>query len=186
VDAFFVAFTKGKCFVRKFLVFFSCLIVVVTLILVVAIFLHVWRLPYVQIEVFGISNSTVHWIGWIGTIYVAFATPFYPVIKRRFPLYLKKILNIHVLGNLLGVLLVSIHFAIQVTRPADNYPHLGTGIVLYAAMILLLLTGFLMISPARHKFSKQTLFLHAAYATTFYTVIIIHIIQDAILVPSFT
>lgn len=127
MDAFFVAFTKGKCFVRKFLVFFSCLIVVVTLILVVAIFLHVWRLPYVQIEVFGISNSTVHWIGWIGTIYVAFATPFYPVIKRRFPLYLKKILNIHVLGNLLGVLLVSIHFAIQVTRPADNYPHLGTG-----------------------------------------------------------
>ena len=135
-------------------------------ILVAAIFLHVWRLPYVQLEVFGISNSTVHWIGWIGTIYVAFATSFYPIIKRKFPLYLNKILNIHVLGNLLGVLLVSIHFAIQVTRPADNYPHLGTGIVLYATMILLVSTGFLMISPARHKFSKQTRFLYAAYAIT--------------------
>jgi hypothetical protein len=54
-------------------------------------------------------------------------------------------------------LLVSIHFAHQVTRPASNYPDLGTGIVLYATMILLVTTGMVLISNIGTKFVKQTL-----------------------------
>ena len=162
------------------------LIVIVTFILVATIFLGVWRVPFVQIEVFGISHSAIHWIGWIGTIYIAFATPFYPIIKRKYPVHLNKILNIHVLGNLLGILLVSIHFANHVTRPAYAYPDLGTGIVLYAAMLLLLATGFLMVSGLGRKFFKQIYFLHPAYAITFYTVIIMHILQDLLVIPPFT
>jgi len=76
-----------------------------------------------------------------------------------------------------AVLRVSIHFAHQVTRPASNYPDLGTGIVLYATMILLVKTGIVLISNIGTKFVKQTRFLNPAFALTFYTVIIMHIIQ---------
>ena len=78
---------------------------------------------------------------------------------------------------MLAVLRVSIHFAHQVTRPASNYPDLGTGIVLYATMILLVTTGMVSISNIGTKFAKQTSFLHPAFALTFYTVIIMHIIR---------
>jgi hypothetical protein len=168
------------------LTIFAFLVILSTFILVATIFLGTWRVPFVQIEVLGISNSAIHWIGWIGTLYIAFTTPFYPIIKRKYPLFVNKILNIHVLGNLFGVLLVSIHFAHQVTRPTTNYPDLGTGIVLYATMLLLLSTGFLITSAIGRKFSKQISWLHPACAITFYIVIVMHIIQDAILMPPFT
>ena len=171
---------------RKLLLIFASLLVMVTLIVVATIFLGVWRVPYYQIEVFGISNSAIHWIGWIGTLYIAVATPFYPLIKRKYPLHVNQILNIHVLGNLLGVLVVSIHFANQVTRPASNYPDLGTGIVLYATTLLLLATGMVMVSGMGRKFFKQIRFLHPAYAITFYTVIVMHILQDLIILSPFT
>jgi len=110
-------------------------------------------------------------------LYIAFATPVYPVAKRKYPQHIQKTLNIHVIGNLLAVLLVSIHFAHQVTRSASNYPDLGTGIVLYATMVLLVATGMVLISGLGKKLVKQIRFLHPAFALTFYTVIIMHIIQ---------
>lgn len=171
---------------RKSLVISASLIVIVTFIVVATIFLRVWRVPFIQVEILGISNSAIHWIGWIGTLYIAFATPFYPIIKRKYPRYMSKILNIHVLGNLLGVLMVSIHFANHVTRPVSSYPDLGTGVVLYATMLLLLATGMVTVTGIGHKFFKQIRFLHSAFAVTFYTVIVMHILQDFITIPPLT
>jgi hypothetical protein len=145
-----------------------------------------WRVPFIQIEILGISHSAIHWIGWIGALYLAFATPFYPIIKRKYPSQLNKILTIHVLGNLLGILMVSIHFANHVTRPASSYPDLGTGLVLQITMIFLLATGWMMVSGIGRKYYKKNLFVHPAYAISFYTVIVIHILQDLILIPPFT
>ena len=162
------------------------MIVAITIIVIAAIFLRIWRIPFSQVEVFGISHSTVHWIGWVGTLYIAFATPLYPIVKRKYPIHIKKMLNIHVTGNLLAVLLVSIHFAHQVTRPASAYPDLGTGIVLYTSMILLVASGLVLVSGISQKYFKQMRFLHPAYATTFYTVIIIHIMQDVLFPSLFT
>ena len=69
---------------RKWLTIFASLIVTIIFIVVGSIFLRIWRVPFVQIEVLGISHSAIHWIGWIGALYLAFATPFYPFIKRRY------------------------------------------------------------------------------------------------------
>lgn len=162
---------------KKPLLLLASAIIAVTVIVAVLIFLRVFRIPHFQINVFGISNSAVHWIGWIGTLYIAFATPVYPIVKRKYPRHIQKTLNIHVIGNVLAVLLVSIHFAHQVTRSASNYPDLGTGIVLYATMILLVATGMVLISGMGKKLVKQIRFLHPAFALTFYTVIIMHIIH---------
>jgi len=162
---------------RKWLVLSAASIVVVTVIVVALILLRVFRIPFFQLEILGVSNSPVHWIGWAGTVYIAFATPVYPIIKRKFSQYTPKMLGVHVIGNLLAVLLVSIHFAHQVTRPADNYPDLGTGVALYAAMVLLVATGMLLVSGVLNRFYRQVRFVHPALALTFYLVIVMHIIH---------
>jgi len=77
-------------------------------------------------------------------------------------------------GNLLAVLLVSLHFAQQVTRSAIN---LGSGIVLYSTIILLVSTGIAMYSNIARKLTKQLHFLHPAFAILFYLVIVVHIIH---------
>ena len=90
---------------------------------------------------------------------------------------IRGMLKIHVFGNLLSVTMISIHFAHQVTRPASNYPELGTGIVLYSAMILLVSTGFLQYFGLAKSKIKAIKFLHPAIALTFYLTIIMHILH---------
>jgi len=87
-------------------------------------------------------------------------------------------LLVHVFGNLLAVMLVSIHFAHQVTRPPTNYPDLGTGIVLYVSMVLLVSTGFLLFFRFGKRLVKQLRFFHPIIALTFYLTIILHIIHN--------
>lgn len=171
---------------RKGLVALASTIVAITITVIVLIFLRYWRIPFMQVVFFGISHSAVHWIGWMGTLIIAFITPIYPIVKRKYAHHLKKIMDVHVTTNLIGVLFVSIHFAHQVTRPLTAYPDLGTGLVLYTAMILLSISGMMMISGIASRFFKQIRFLHPAYAITFYTVIIIHILQDLIFPSLFT
>jgi len=168
------------------LVTVASLITTVIIVVVALIFLRVWRIPFFQVEFLGISHSAVHWIGWAGALYIAFATPIYPIIKRKYSNLTTKTLSIHVAGNLLAVLLVSIHFAHQVTRPLTAYPDLGTGIVLYVAMIMLSATGLVLVSGIGQKFSKQIRFLHPALALTFYITITMHIIEDLIISSIFT
>jgi hypothetical protein len=119
-------------------------------------------------------------------MYIAFATPIYPIIKRKYFHLIDKMLSIHVTGNLLGVLLVSIHFAHQITRPLSSYPDLGTGIVLYVAMIVLSATGLILITGIGRKFYRTIRFLHPAFAITFYTVIVMHILEDSVIPSMFT
>jgi hypothetical protein len=168
------------------LVIITSILTALIIIVVASIFLNIWRLPFVQVEFLGITHSSTHWMGWIGSLYLAFATPVYPLIKRKYPRYLSGALNFHVIGNLLGLIFVSIHFAQQVTRPASNYPDLGTGIVLYAAMFLLWASGLFMVSGIGKKLTRQIHFLHPAYAITFYTVIVMHILQDLVVLSPFT
>ena len=184
---FSIQFALIRCLIlKRALVTVASVIAAVIIIVVALIFLRVWRIPFFQVEVLGISHSAVHWIGWIGTLYIAFATPIYPIIKRKYFHLLEKTLSIHVTGNLLAVLLVSIHFAHQVTRPLSSYPDLGTGIVLYVAMIMLSATGLILISGIGRKFYRQIRFLHPAFAITFYTVIVMHILEDLIIPSIFT
>ena len=119
-----------------------------------------------------------HWLSWIGTLFIAFFTPAYYVLKRRYPKKLKVLLRIHVFGNLISFLLISIHYAQQVGRPPRFFPDLGTGLVLYIVMPLLVATGFL------HRFQilksiKPHLnrFFHVSITLSFYLVIIVHILQ---------
>ena len=167
---------------KRAVFFAACAIIIAAAIIEALIFLHLVRLPFVQVNVFGATFSLTHWIGWIGTLYIAFTTPFLPIVKLKAPKYFGKTLNIHIIGNLVAVLLVSVHFAHQVTRSVSAYPDLGTGIVLYSAMMLLVATGILRYSGIGKRFAKQLIFLHPAFAVTFYTVIIVHILHGISLI----
>ena len=153
------------------------LIVAVTLILILAIFAHIYRFPATNYTFLGSTHSLTHWFGWIGTIYIFIATPAQPIIKRLAQKYYKAMLNIHMFGNLLAVMFISIHFAQQVTRPPNAFPELGTGVVLYASMILLVATGLVRYSGVLRSYWRQGNFLHASLAITFYLVIIVHILH---------
>jgi len=84
-----------------------------------------------------------HWLGWIGTVYIAFATPTFYILKRRYTNRLRLMVGFHVFGNLFAFLLISLHFAQQISRPPQFFPELGTGIIQYFAVLLLVSTGFI-------------------------------------------
>lgn len=117
-----------------------------------------------------------HWLSWTGTTFIAIFTPIYYWMKRNKPGSLKNLLRVHVFGNLLSFLFVSIHFTQQITRPARFYPDLGTGIVLYPTILLLVATGFVT-RFLSYKNKSKLLFIHRGITFTFYLVIIVHILH---------
>ena len=120
----------------------------------------------------------MHWFVWIGTLYIAFVVPTIAILKKRFPNRYMTLFRVHVFGNLFAFLLVSLHFASQISRPSTSYPQLGTGLALYIIMILLVATGF------AHRFelipqikSQTRKFIHVGLTFSFYIIIGIHILH---------
>jgi hypothetical protein len=151
----------------------STLIIAITVFLMIVIILH-WLSIGFLVGPFRLN----HWFVWIGTIYIAFAVPVIAILKRRNPNRIGTVYRLHVFGNLLAFSLISLHFASQISRPADRYPDLGTGLVLYIAMILLVGTGFLLRFRLLPKIKPQTYrFVHTGSAVAFYLIIIVHILQ---------
>lgn len=118
-----------------------------------------------------------HWLSWIGTTFIAIFTLIYYWLKRNKPQRLRTILPLHVFGNLFSFMFISIHFTQQISRPAQFYPDLGTGIVLYASMLLLVLTGFLSKFPILKTKGKSLRFIHLSVTVTFYLIILVHILH---------
>jgi len=162
----------------NFLVAFT--IILATTILSTATYFHWVQLRF-QVGPF----SFTHWLGWIGALFIAFYTPIYYVLKRRNPKLVKTLIKIHVFGNLLGVMLISIHYAQQRGRSAEFYPELGTGLTLYIVMFILVATGFLHRFGMLEKLGRyrmflphQNRFLHIAITLTFYIVILVHVLRN--------
>ncbi len=123
-----------------------------------------------------------HWLGVLGTLFIAFLTPAYYVLKRRFPKRLKTMVNIHMFGNLFSFLLISVHFAQQMSRPPQFYPDLGTGVILYVTMLILVSTGFLhrfrLFEGGRLYPPHRNRFMHISITLTFYLVILFHALRN--------
>ena len=119
-----------------------------------------------------------HWLGIIGSTYIAVATPAFSFLKRRFQARYEALAKFHVIGNLSAVLLVTIHFTSQLTRSASNYPQLGNGLALYIVMLLLVVSGFLYRFRILPRISTNTKrFVHVGVALSFYILIGIHVLH---------
>jgi hypothetical protein len=148
----------------------SSSIIVATIFLIVA-----EGLEWISFGYFVGPFRANHWFVWIGTLYIALAVPIIAILKKRYVSKFLTLFRVHVIGNLLAFLLISIHFAGQITRPAEFYPDLGTGLALYITMILLVATGY------THRFqlipiikSQTRKFTHVGLSFSFYTIISIH------------
>ena len=89
----------------------SLLIVVVTVVLAIGRVLGWYSLGF-----FVGPYRASHWLVLIGSIYIAVATLAFSILKRRLQSRYEALVRVHVIGNLSAVLLVTLHFASQVTR----------------------------------------------------------------------
>ncbi len=118
-----------------------------------------------------------HWFSWLGFLFVLVHVPLFVTLKRRYVTKIKYFLGIHVLGNLTAYLLISIHFASQISRSPQYYPDLGTGLTLYIFMITLVTTGFLQRFNIISTYRKNWRFLHTSSILALFVIILIHILQ---------
>lgn len=156
---------------RDYRFWIALALVIVTGILIYTVYARLYPLHY---EVGG--ELVHHWFSWAGVVFVALFIPAYHLLKRQYPKHYRALLGTHIFGNIIAVMLVSIHFTQEITRPARSYPDLGTGIILYPTMLLLVLTGFVIAFSFSKRF-KAWRFLHTSMAVTFYLVIIVHILH---------
>ncbi|OGN97294.1 MAG: hypothetical protein A2Z77_02440 [Chloroflexi bacterium RBG_13_51_36] len=119
-----------------------------------------------------------HWLSFIGAGYIAIFTPIYSIMKRRSPKHFGTLLNIHVFGNLVAFLLVSIHFTQQMGRPAQFAPTLGTGLTLYIIVAIMVITGFVQRFQLAGSFLRSWRFVHVGLSLSFYIVVVIHILHN--------
>jgi hypothetical protein len=102
----------------------------------------------------------IHWLGLIGSIFVGSFIPIYYVLKRKRLQNRKNLLRIHVFGNLLAFLLISIHFAQNIGRLANFYPKMGDGIVFFLFLSKIVIR-----------------FVHRYSVVIFYLIVILHTLQ---------
>jgi hypothetical protein len=150
----------------------SVLIILVTIYFSVAAYLRWLSLGFMV----GQYRFNV-WLSFIGVFFVAIFTPIYYVMKRRVPMKAKGLLGIHVIGNLLAFMLISVHFGHQVGRSPQFYPDLGTGIVLYSVMLIMATTGMFRRFQLLQNQGNRLRFLHLSVAISFYLVIFVHILH---------
>ena len=124
-----------------------------------------------------------HWLSIIGTIYIALATPLFVVLKRVFHANWSRLFRFHMFGNLIFFALISMHFAVQVGRPADRYPVLGTGLAMFVAMALQVASGFTQRFRSQGRWYEKLVnaranqFIHAGLVVVFYIVIVFHVLH---------
>lgn len=118
-----------------------------------------------------------HWLSWSGTLFIAFFTPTYSILKRRYPKRIKTLLGIKVLGNLVAFMFISVHIAHQLGRPPQFYPRLGTGVTLYVTLILLVSTGYCQRFHLGRRLLRYWRFIHVSVMMSFYIIILVHILH---------
>ena len=118
-----------------------------------------------------------HWLSWIGFGFILIHVPLFVTLKRKYVNKIRLFLGVHVLGNLLSFLLITVHFASQISRSPEFYPDLGTGITLYVFILTLVTTGFLQRFNLLSRFRKNWRFLHTSSVLALFVIIIIHILH---------
>jgi len=156
---------------RKIDFWISLLIILVTVFLAVGRVLDWYSLGFLV----GPFRAS-HWLVIVGTTYIGIATPAFSILKNRPHAKYETLIQLHVIGNLSAVLLVTIHFASQVTRSTPA--RLETGLALYVVMLLLVVSGFMYRFRFLPRLSIGTNRLgHVGVALSFYMLIVIHILH---------
>ena len=150
----------------------ALLIIIVAASFSIIVYLH-WMSMGFFIGQFRLS----HWLTIIGSSYIAIATPIFIILRRIYPQKTMILFRFHIFGNLLLFALISIHFASQMGRPATNFPELGTGLVMFIAMVLQVTSGFTQRFILINRNPKALQFIHASLIIIFYAAILFHVLH---------
>lgn len=151
---------------------FSLLLLFLTVILSVFSFFN-WN----DLLFFVSSIFFIHWLGLISTFFIAVLVPIYYVLKRKRPQFIKKLIKIHVFGNLISFLFISIHFSQNTGRLSGSYFKLEDGFILFFFLSLLVATGILERFENNRKIVRYTKPIHRYGVFIFYLIALIHTLQ---------
>jgi hypothetical protein len=119
-----------------------------------------------------------HWLSFIGAGYIAILTPIYALAKRRSPQRFGTLLKVHVFGNLVGFLLISMHFTQHMGTSPQFAPTLGTGLTLYIVVALMVITGYMQRFRLAGRFLRTWRFVHVSLSVSFYIVLVVHVLHN--------
>jgi len=174
----FLGMERGYLKVFKRLEFFSSLLI---------LFFTVVFAAWVYVNWFGLSFFVgdlffVHWVGLAATVFITVMVPVYYVLKRKRLKKIKLLLRVHVFGNLLSFLLISVHFAQNMGRLFGLPSKLGDGFVLFLVMSIIVATGILVRFGAKMKFVRYLKFVHSYGVVVFYFVVAFHVLQFLLII----
>jgi hypothetical protein len=114
-----------------------------------------------------------HWMALIGGFWIAVVTPIFYVLKHRRPTRIKAWVRIHMYGNVVAFMLISVHFTYWIT----SVSFIGTGFALFVATLTLVVTGFFYRFNIIQSSKKYIRFIHISMTTAFYLILTIHILS---------
>jgi len=118
-----------------------------------------------------------HWFSYIGATFIAFYTPAFYYLKRRYKTHYQTFVRIHVFGNLLSIMLISIHFGWHEGKLGGIFQDPRTGLPLYIALLVMLVTGINLRFQVSRKWLKPSRFTHLSFMAAFYLIVFFHVLH---------
>jgi hypothetical protein len=131
-------------------------------------------LPFIYYQFAPISNH--HLFSITGAAFILLYTPAYYVTKRRYSKSYYPLLTVHVLGNMVAAVLISIHFGEHISEFAGVALHPATGVPLFVALLALVVTGIIMRFTRPGALTRRLRFWHQSFAVSFGLIVIFHML----------
>lgn len=119
-----------------------------------------------------------HWLAIIGGTYLLIFIVVFAYMKRYTAVKRGTLLKIHVFGNLLAVMFVSVHFAQQMGRPAEFAPDLGTGLATYLLLMVIVAAGFMLRFGLLTQKRESWRLFHVGLSLSLFIVVVIHTLKN--------
>ena len=142
---------------------------VITIFVAVGTYMRLWDLRFSVGPFFS-----DHWLSIIGGTFILVYTPIFAYMKRHTAFNRGTLLKVHVFGNLLAVMFVSVHFAEQMGHAHD----LGTGLAMSLLLVVILAAGFMMRFGLLTQQRESWRLFHVGFGLSLFIVLVIHALRN--------
>ncbi len=115
-----------------------------------------------------------HWLSIIGGTYLLIFIVIFAYMKRYAAVNRDTLLKVHMFGNLLAFMFVSVHFAEQMAHAHD----LGTGLATYLLLVVYVASGFMMRFGLLTQQRESWHIFHVGLSLSLFIVVVIHALEN--------